>query len=129
MFKQQAPTCKEYLEKELNVNDLHLLKNGIGGVMNTLKMGMQWGQISNVMNKLMSEDLWINAPDDCGISLKEKVAPLVKNSAAEKVGEEVIDDLWKIKKQIQKFEGTKRMSDALGSTITILGGLEDSDHP
>lgn len=129
MFGEHAPTCKEYLEKELNVKDLEILKKEVNGnVQNTFTMAMKWNQMGKVMGKLMNQDIWINAPDDCGVQIKKDQEEKLPGSAIAKAGEEMIDDVEAIKEALLTAETISDASQILTKkAFSVLGYEQEGD--
>jgi hypothetical protein len=78
-FEKKAPTCKEYVKQELQLDDLQV-GNVIGegeGLAKAVKIGVEWNKLGKGIGKIMDEDFWLNAPEDCGVASNlEKVDTL-----------------------------------------------------
>jgi hypothetical protein len=78
-FEKKAPTCKDYVKQELQLDDLQV-ENVIGegeGLAKAVKIGVEWNKLGKGIGKIMDEDFWLNAPEDCGVASNlEKVDTL-----------------------------------------------------
>ena len=69
-FKKKSPTCKDYFKQELQLDDFQV-ENVLGegeGLANAVKIGLGWNKLGKGINKIMDEDFWLNAPEDCGVA-------------------------------------------------------------
>jgi hypothetical protein len=69
-FEKKAPTCKDYVKQELQLDDLQV-GNVIGegeGLAKAVKIGVEWNRLGKGIGKIMDEDFWLNAPEDCGVA-------------------------------------------------------------
>jgi len=79
-FEKKAPTCKEYIEKELNLKDTDVRKllDQSDPLQKAVKIGVVWNRLGKVMHKVNDQDFWLNAPEDCKVSQGLEKAEVIK---------------------------------------------------